>query len=81
MAKSEVTTEEVASIGTAPAAPSAVFKENAEVMDLLETGLLADYGITHIDIAGHPEGNPDDPDPEQSLIAKLNWADTHGMHS
>ena len=53
----------------------------AEVMDLLKTGLLADYGITHIDIAGHPEGNPDDPDPEQSLIAKLNWADTHGMHS
>ena len=53
----------------------------AEVMDLLKTGLLADYGITHIDIAGHPAGNPDDPDPEQSLIAKLNWADAHGMHS
>ncbi|RZD51432.1 MAG: methylenetetrahydrofolate reductase, partial [Methanobacteriota archaeon] len=53
----------------------------AEVMDLLEIGLLADYGIIHINIAGHPEGNPDDPDPEQSLIAKLNWADTHGMHS
>ena len=32
MAKAEVTTEEVASIGTAPAAPSAVFKENAEVV-------------------------------------------------
>ena len=32
MAKWEVTTEEVASIGTAPAAPSAVFKENAEVV-------------------------------------------------
>ena len=32
MAKSEVTTEEVTSIGTAPAAPSAVFKENAEVV-------------------------------------------------
>ena len=53
----------------------------AQVMDLLETGLLAEYGITHIDIAGHPEGNPDDPDPEQSLVAKLNWADRHGMHS
>ena len=32
MAKLEVTTEEVTSIGTAPAAPSAVFKENAEVV-------------------------------------------------
>ena len=53
----------------------------AQVMDLLETGLLAEYGITHIDIAGHPEGNPDDPDPEQSLVAKLNWADRHGMYS
>ena len=53
----------------------------AQVMDLLETGLLTEYGITHIDIAGHPEGNPDDPDPEQSLVAKLNWADRHGMYS
>ena len=32
MAKSEVTTEEVTAIGTAPAALSAVFKENAEVV-------------------------------------------------
>ena len=32
MAKSEVTPEEVTSIGTAPAAPSTVFKENAEVV-------------------------------------------------
>ena len=32
MAKSEVATEEVTSIGAAPAAPSVVFKENAEVV-------------------------------------------------
>lgn len=30
----------------------------ATSLDLIETGLLQQYGITHIGIAGHPEGHP-----------------------
>ncbi len=43
------------------------------VMDLLKTGLLAKYGINAFDFAGHPEGNPDDPNSEFHLLEKLRW--------
>ena len=42
-------------------------------MDLLKTGLFAEYGINAFDFAGHPEGNPDDPDSEYNLLEKLRW--------
>jgi len=44
------------------------------VMDLLRTGLFLDYGINAFDFAGHPEGNPDDPNSEHHLMEKLRWA-------
>ncbi|MBC8259518.1 MAG: methylenetetrahydrofolate reductase [SAR324 cluster bacterium] len=43
------------------------------VMDLLNTGLFSEYGINAFDFAGHPEGNPDDPQAELHLLEKLNW--------
>lgn len=33
--------------------------EFSSTMEVLETGLFEEYGITHIGIAGHPEGSPD----------------------
>ena len=45
----------------------------ASVMDLLKTGLFAEYGINSFDFAGHPEGNPDDPKSEYHLLEKLQW--------
>ena len=45
----------------------------SSVMDLLKTGLFAEYGIYEFDFAGHPEGNPDDPDSEYHLLEKLRW--------
>ena len=48
--------------------------EYASVMDLLKTGLFAEYGINSFDFAGHPEGNPDDPKSEYHLLEKLRWA-------
>jgi len=47
----------------------------ASVMDLLKTGLFAKYGINSFDFAGHPEGNPDDPNSEHHLLDKLRWTD------
>ncbi len=45
------------------------------VMDMLKTGLFAKYGINAFDFAGHPEGNPDDPNSAEHLLEKLNWAE------
>ena len=45
----------------------------SSVMDLLKTGLFAEYGINSFDFAGHPEGNPDDPNSEYHLLEKLRW--------
>ncbi|WP_075996763.1 methylenetetrahydrofolate reductase [Salaquimonas pukyongi] len=33
--------------------------EFASTMEVLETGLFGKYGITHMGVAGHPEGSPD----------------------
>ena len=45
----------------------------ASVMELLKTGLFAEYGINSFDFAGHPEGNPDDPKSEYHMLEKLQW--------
>jgi methylenetetrahydrofolate reductase (NADPH) len=49
------------------------------VMDMLKTGLFAKYGINDFDFAGHPEGNPDDPNSAEHLLEKLNWAEEQGV--
>lgn len=45
-------------------------------MDVLETGLLADHGIRHLAVAGHPEGSPDMSRQEErrALLRKLDYA-------
>jgi len=43
----------------------------ASAMQLLETGLFDKHGITHIGVAGHPEGNPDIGD--EMLAEALRW--------
>ena len=49
------------------------------VMDMLKTGLLTKYGINSFDFAGHPEGNPDDPNSEFHLLEKLRWTEERGI--
>ena len=53
----------------------------ASVMDLLKTGLFAEYGINSFDFAGHPEGNPDDPKSEYHMLEKLQWTKEHEFSS
>ena len=50
-----------------------------EVMDLMQTGELQRVGFEEIGIAGHPEGNPSDPDAEKSLLRKTKWAEEQGI--
>jgi len=50
-------------------------------MDLLKTGLFAEYGINSFDFAGHPEGNPGDPNSEYHLLEKIRWTVERGIPS
>ena len=49
------------------------------VIDMLKTGLFAKYGINTFDFAGHPEGNPDDPNSAVHMLEKLRWAEEQGV--
>lgn len=46
----------------------------SSVLDVFNTGALKEYGIAEVDIAGHPEGNPDDKNSHHTLMAKLEWS-------
>jgi len=52
--------------------------EFTSVLELLQTGLFEKHGLLDLDLAGHPEGNPDDPHSEQSLLDKLTWGRGRG---
>ena len=65
-------------IGGGVPKPAGIF---SSVMDMLKTELFAEYGIKSIDFAGHPEGNPDDPDSDYHLLEKLNWTEIHSISS
>ena len=66
--------ERILLIGGGVPKPAGVF---SSVMDMLKTEMFAEYGINSFDFAGHPEGNPDDPDSDYHLLEKLNWAENH----
>jgi methylenetetrahydrofolate reductase (NADPH) len=55
--------------------------EFTSTMDLLRTGMLAEFGITTIGVAGHPEGSPDiAPGGVTRAIAEKNaFAAEHGI--
>ncbi len=64
--------ERVLLIGGGVPKPVGVY---SSVMDLLKTEMFEEYGINSFDFAGHPEGNPDDPDSDYNLLEKLNWTE------
>ena len=66
--------ERILLIGGGVPKPAGVF---SSVMDMLKTELFAEYGINSFDFAGHPEGNPDDPDSDYHLLEKLKWTEKH----
>ena len=64
--------ERILLIGGGVPKPAGVF---SSVMDMLKTEIFAEYGINSFDFAGHPEGNPDDPDSDYNLLEKLKWTE------
>lgn len=66
--KSEASVDEVLIIGGGVDKPVGDFTSS---MEILETGLIQDYGIGKIGISGHPEGSPDIPD--DALASALAW--------
>lgn len=49
-------TESVFVVGGDPAEPVGPY---ADSLSVIQTGLLQQYGVKHVSIAGHPEGHPD----------------------
>ena len=68
--------ERILLIGGGVPKPAGIF---SSVMDMLKTELFAEYGIKSFDFAGHPEGNPDDPDSDYHLLEKLNWTEKRNI--
>jgi len=48
--------ENVFVVGGDPATPEGPYEDS---FDVIRTGLLRDYGVKHVSIAGYPEGHPD----------------------
>ena len=70
--------ERILLIGGGVPKPAGIF---SSAMDMLKTELFAEYGIKSFDFAGHPEGNPDDPDSDYHLLEKLRWAEKRKIPS
>ncbi|WP_375386459.1 methylenetetrahydrofolate reductase [uncultured Microbacterium sp.] len=49
-------TDQVFVVGGDPSTPEGPYEDS---FDVIRTGLLRDYGVTHVSIAGYPEGHPD----------------------
>ena len=52
-----------------------------ETMDVFTSGLLEEYGIEEINIAGFPEGNIDDPETDLNVLKKCNWLNQKNIKS
>ncbi len=50
-------------------------------IDLLNTGLIQQSKIKTVNIAGHPEGNPDDKNHFENMIEKSKWLNTNKIQS
>ncbi len=52
-----------------------------ETMDVFTSGLLEEYGIEEINIAGFPEGNIDDPETDLNVLKKCDWLNQKNIKS
>ena len=49
-------------------------------IEVLNSDLLSDYGIKMVALAGHPEGNPNDPYALANLTEKVKVVQAHNLH-
>ena len=66
--KEQASVDEVLIIGGGVDKPVGAFDSS---MQILQTGLIQDYGISKIGVSGHPEGSPDIP--SDALAHALEW--------
>ena len=52
-----------------------------QTYDLFKTDVFNQYNFEQINIAGHPEGNPNDPDSNLNLFKKLHWLTDNNYNS
>ena len=64
----EIGVRQVLCVAGAGKTPAGAF---SDTLQLLGTGLFDKYGISHIGVAGHPEGSPDIPD--EAVSQALDW--------
>ncbi|NCG34675.1 MAG: hypothetical protein GWO78_01580 [Dehalococcoidales bacterium] len=62
--------KKILAIGGSPKNKIGIFDKT---MDIFNTGIFNNYDFNHINIAGHPEGNPDDLDSDENLYEKCQW--------
>jgi len=65
-------------IGGSVSKPTGKFSNS---MELLNTGLFGETGIKLVNIAGHPEGNPDDDNHFENMISKCKWLKNNHLES
>ena len=58
--------------------PNNIFENTLE---MLETGYFEKYQFEQINITGHPEGNPMDPESDKNLQLKCKWLEEHNFNS
>ncbi len=58
--------------------PAGPFKGS---IDILRSEAFQRSGVSTVALAGHPEGNPVDPEAEHSLRSKLEWIREQGIHA
>ena len=61
---------DILAIGGSPKKQEGPFEKT---MDTFHTGIIQKYGFREVNIAGHPEGNPDDLDTDNSVLEKASW--------
>ena len=70
--------KKILAIGGSPKNKIGIFDKT---MDIFNTGILNNFDFNHINIAGHPEGNPDDSDSEKNLYEKCHWLNENNYKS
>ena len=61
---------DILAIGGSPKKQEGPFEKT---MDIFHTGIIQKYRFREVNIAGHPEGNPDDLDTDNSVLEKASW--------
>jgi len=75
---SEVGVTKILAIGGSGNSPEGTFESTYE---LFQTGIFNQYHFEQINIAGHPEGNPNDNKSDLNLIKKLSWLTENNFKS